>query len=236
MERLWDVPLWLTNTAINIPLFLAGLRFKGWRFIRRTLAATALMSAELFFLPELSGLVRDDLFLSAVFGGLLSGVGVGMVFTAMATTGGTDLLAALCQLKLRHISLPKLVGAIDFAIILLGIWAFGLVRGLYALTAVFVTSYVSDRIVVGIRSSKAAYIISRQSRRIASDIMDSMDRGVTGIHAEGMFSGDATQMLYCVVSPREVPFLKQLVESDDPNAFVIISDVSEVTGEGFTKT
>ena len=233
-ERLWGVPLWITNTAFNIPLFLLGLRFKGWRFLRRTLAATALMSLELLLLPEMPSLPHEDLFLSAVFGGLLSGAGCGMVFSAMATTGGTDLMAALLQLKFKHISLPKLVGILDLIIILFGIWAFGLVQGLYALTAVFVTSKVSDSIIVGMRSSKAAYIISRRSREIASDILQRMDRGVTGLHGEGMYSGEKTNMLYCVVSPREIPFLKQLVDGIDPNAFVIISDVNEVTGEGFT--
>lgn len=234
LEALFSVPLWLSNTVINIPLFLAGLYFKGWKFVRRTLTATALMSLELYIMPELAALPRGDLFLAAVFGGLLAGVGMGMVFSAMATTGGTDLLGALLQLKLGHISIPKLVGAIDFGIILLGILAFDIEHGLYALVAVFITSRISDWIIGGMHYSKAAYIISRESGAIARRILEEMGRGVTGIRAEGMYSGEETNMLYSVVSPSEIPRLKQIVQTVDPRAFVIISDVNEVTGEGFS--
>ena len=234
LNALLGLPLWLTNTVLNIPLFLAGLYFKGWRFIRRTLAATALMSLELYLLPEIDSLPHGDLFLAAVFGGLLSGVGLGMVFSAMATTGGTDLLGALLHLKIRHISMPKLVGIIDLVIILAGILVFDIAHGLYALVAVYITSKVSDWILGGMHSSKAAYIISRHSGEIARSILTDMDRGVTGIHAEGMYSGEETRMLYCVVSPNEVPRLKQIVLHIDPDAFVIISEANEVTGEGFS--
>ena len=235
LDSLWNVPLWLTNTLCNVPLFVLGLIFLGWKVIRRTLAATALMSLELLLLPPLDLPLDGDLFLAAVFGGLLAGVGMGLVFSAMATTGGTDLLAALLQRRWRHVSIPKLVGAADFFIIVAGIIVFGVVRGMYALVAVFVTSRLSDWILVGMRYSKAAYIISPHSEEIAGSILKRMDRGVTGIHAEGMYSREDTEMLYCVVSPREVPRLKQLVYEIDPRAFVIISDVSEVMGEGFSE-
>ena len=234
LEHLAGIPLWMTNTALNVPLFLAGLRFRGWQFIRRTGIATALMSVFLWLLPELPELPHGDLFLSSVFGGLLAGIGMGMVFSAMATTGGTDLLASLLQLKLRHISIPKLVGALDFFIIAAGLWVFGIERGLYALVAVYITSKISDWIIGGMHYSKAAYIISQESERIADAILRTLDRGVTGIHAEGMYSRRRTNMLYCVVSPGEVPRLKQLVQQLDPTAFVIISEVNEVTGEGFS--
>ena len=235
LESVAGMPLWLTNTLCNIPLFVLGWVFLGWAFIRRTLAATALMSLELYLLPDMTLSLGGDLFLTAVFGGLLAGIGMGLVFSAMATTGGTDLLAALLQLKWKHISIPKLVGAADFLIILAGICVFGIVRGLYALVAVFVTARVSDYILVGMRSSKAAYIISRNSERIAESVMRDVGRGVTGIRAIGMYSREEMNMLYCVVSPREIPHLKQIVEDVDPQAFVIISDAGEVTGEGFTR-
>jgi uncharacterized membrane-anchored protein YitT (DUF2179 family) len=234
LESAANMPLWLTNKLCNIPLFVLGWIFLGWAFIRRTLAATALMSLELYLLPELALSTGSDLFLAAVFGGLLAGLGMGLVFSATATTGGTDLLAALLQLKWKHVSIPKLVSAADFVIIAAGIFVFGVVRGLYALVAVFVTARVSDFILVGMRSSKAACIISRDSERIADAIMEDIDRGVTGIHAKGMYSREEMNMLYCVVSPREIPQLKQIVQDVDPGAFVIISDAGEVTGEGFT--
>jgi len=235
VESVAGMPLWLTNTLCNIPLFVLGWILLGWPFIRRTALATALMSLELYLLPDLTIFAGDDLFLAAVFGGLLAGLGMGLVFSAMATTGGTDLLAALLQLRWKHVSIPKLVGAADLVIIVAGIFVFGLVRGLYALVAVYVTSRVSDFILVGMRSSKAAYIISRESGRIAEAVMRDIGRGVTGIRAEGMYSHEEMNMLYCVVSPREIPHLKQIVEDVDPLAFVIISDAGEVMGEGFTR-
>ena len=235
LKSVAGVPLWLTNTLCNIPLFVLGWILLGWTFIRRTAAATALMSLELYLLPQLTLSTGDDLFLAAVFGGLLSGLGMGLVFSAMATTGGTDLLAALLQLRWKHLSIPKLVGIADLVIIVAGIFVFGIVRGLYALVAVYVTSRVSDFILVGMRSSKAAYIISRESDRIAEAVMRDVGRGVTGIRAEGMYSRKEMNMLYCVVSPREIPHLKQIVEDVDPLAFVIISDAGEVMGEGFTR-
>ena len=234
LNALIGLPLWLTNTILNIPLFLAGLYCKGWRFIRRTLIATALMSLELWALPELGSLPTDDLFLASVFGGLLCGVGMGLVFSAMATTGGTDLLGVLLQLRLRHVSIPKLVGVIDLFIIVAGIFVFDVAHGLYALVAVFITSKVSDWILCGLHYSKAAFIISRESGVISDRILGDMDRGVTGIRAEGMYTREETKMLYCVVSPSEVPRLKQLVQEVDPGAFMILSEASEVMGEGFT--
>ena len=234
LEVLCHIPVWVSNTMINIPLFLAGLHFKGWKFIRRTLIATALMSLELYLMAKIDFIPVNDLFLASVFGGVLAGAGMGMVFSAQATTGGTDLLGALLQLKFKHVSIPKLVGIIDLVIILVGIWAFGLVNGLYALVAVFLTARISDWIIGGMHYSKAAYIISRESEEIAGRILRDMDRGVTGVHAEGMYSRERTNMLYCVVSPSEVPALKQIVQSVDPRAFIIISEVNEVTGEGFS--
>ncbi len=169
-----------------------------------------------------------------MFGGLLCGVGMGMVFAAMATTGGTDLFGALLQLKLKHVSIPKLVGVVDLVIIAAGIWVFDLVHALYAFVAVFITARVSDWILSGMHYSKAVFVISRRSRDIAGRVLQEMERGVTGIRAEGMYSREELTMLYCVVSPREVPHLKQLVQDEDPAAFVILSEASEVTGEGFS--
>ena len=103
-KELWSVPLWLTNTVLNIPLFAAGFFFCGWRFIKRTLFATVMLSVSLYVLPEASYL-GNDLFLSALFGGIISGVGTGLVFLTSCTTGGTDLLAALIQKRLKHYTL-----------------------------------------------------------------------------------------------------------------------------------
>ena len=119
------IPLWITNTVLNIPLFLVSVKLKGWRFLKRTMAATAAVSVSLYVLPELPFLM-DDLFLTALFGGLISGVGTGLVFLCQATTGGTDMLAALIQRKLPHYSIAQIMQVLDAIVVLVGASVFGI--------------------------------------------------------------------------------------------------------------
>ena len=226
------IPLWVTNTILNIPLFLVSVRLKGWRFLKRTMAATAAVSVSLYVLPELPFLM-DDLFLTALFGGLISGVGAGLVFSCQATTGGTDMLAALIQRKLPHYSIAQIMQALDAIVVLVGASVFGITYALYALIAIFAVVKVSDGLIEGLKFSKAAIIISEKSGEIAQAIIHELDRGVTGLDARGMYSGAQKNVLFCVVSKKEIVQLKDLVVGHDSQAFVIVSDAREVLGEGF---
>lgn len=226
------IPLWITNTVLNIPLFLCSIKLKGWRFIKRTLVATAALSLSLYVLPE-APFLMDDLFLTSLFGGLISGVGAGLVFVCQATTGGTDMLAALIQRKLKHYSIVQIMQILDAAIVLAGASIFGITYALYALIAIFAVAKVSDGIIEGLKFSKAAFIISEKSEEIADAIMQNLDRGVTGIDARGMYSGSRKNLLFCVVSKKEIIQLKEITVRHDSQAFVIVSDVREVLGEGF---
>ena len=225
------VPLWLTNTLLNIPLFLASYRIKGWRFIKRTLVST--VSLSLYVIPEMMIMPADDILLSALFGGLISGVGSGMVFMTQATTGGTDMLAALLQKIMPHYSVPQIMQVLDAAIVLTGAAVFGIRPTLYALIAIYAVTRMSDGILEGLKFSKMVYIISDRYEEIAGTIMEEIDRGVTGLRAEGMYSGSDKMMLCCVVSRKEISQIKEIVREYDPRAFVIVSDVREVLGEGF---
>lgn len=227
------VPLWLTNTLLNIPLFLASYRIKGWRFIKRTLVSTVSLSLSLYVIPEMMIMPADDILLSALFGGLISGVGSGMVFMTQATTGGTDMLAALLQKIMPHYSVPQIMQVLDAAIVLTGAAVFGIRPTLYALIAIYAVTRMSDGILEGLKFSKMVYIISDRYEEIAGVIMEEIDRGVTGIKAEGMYSGSDKMMLCCVVSRKEISQIKEIVRECDPRAFVIVSDVREVLGEGF---
>ena len=226
------IPLWVTNTILNIPLFLVSVRLKGWRFLKRTMAATAAVSVSLYVLPELPFLM-DDLFLTALFGGLISGVGAGLVFSCQATTGGTDMLAALIQRKLPHYSIAQIMQVLDAIVVLVGASVFGITYALYALIAIFAVAKVSDGLIEGLKFSKAAIIISEKSGEIAQAIIHELDRGVTGLDARGMYSGAQKNVLFCVVSKKEIVQLKDLVVGHDSQAFVIVSDAREVLGEGF---
>ena len=231
-KNVWDIPLWVTNTVLNIPLFLFSIKLKGWSFIKKTLVATVTLSASLYVIPEMPFLM-DDLFLTALFGGILSGVGAGLVFVCQATTGGTDMLAALIQRKLRHYSIAQIMQVLDALIVLIGAKIFGITYALYALIAIFAVSKISDGIIEGMKFSKVAFIISEKSEEISEAIMNELDRGVTGLDARGMYSGNRKNLLFCVVSKKEIVQLKELVVGHDSQAFVIVSDVREVLGEGF---
>ena len=226
------VPLWLTNLVLNVPLFLLAALIKGKKFVVRTAVATVLLSAWLYVIP-LWNLAEGDYVLSAIFGGVICGVGMGMVLLARATTGGTDMLAALIQHKLRHYTIMQIICVIDGIIVAVGIYSFGVKAALYAIVAIYVTSKVSDTLMEGMKYSKAVFIVSDRYKEISDAIMTQMDRGVTGLDAVGMYSGDEKCMLYCVVSKKEIVVLKEIILKIDNNAFVIVTDAREVVGEGF---
>ena len=232
LKKQFGVPLWLTNTAINIPLFAAAAKLKGWSFIKRTLLATVTLSVSLYVIPEMPFLM-DDLFLTALFGGLITGAGAGIVFACQATTGGTDMLAAIIRRWLPHYTLVQILQVLDAAIVLIGAGIFGVTYALYALIAIYAVYKVSDGIIEGMKYSKVAYIISDKSEEIAAAILKELERGVTALDARGMYSGNRKNVLFCVVSRKEIAQLKELVVGHDAQAFVIVSDAREVLGEGF---
>ncbi len=226
------IPLWLTNTAFNIPLFLGAWKIRGWRFIKRTVFATVALSFWLAIIPEIP-FVADDLLLVALYGGVVCGIGTGLVLFAMATTGGTDTLAALIQPLLPHYSIAQIMLVLDSLIVLAGVSTFGIYIALYAIIAIYVLTKISDGIVEGVKFAKIAYIISDHTDEIAGAIMEDLSRGVTGMDVTGMYSGERRKMLYCVVASKEIVQIKELVARIDKNAFLIVSDAREVLGEGF---
>ncbi|MCI8829878.1 MAG: YitT family protein [Lachnospiraceae bacterium] len=228
----FGVPLWLTNTLFNIPLFLGALKIKGWKFIKRTVFATVALSLWLYVIPNIP-FVADDLLLVALYGGLVCGAGTGLVLLAVATTGGTDTLAALIQPLAPHYSIAQIMLVLDSLIVLAGLSTFGLHLALYAMIAIFVLTKISDGIIEGLKFSKSIYIISDHAEAIAQAIMTELSRGVTGLSVKGMYSGEPRQMLYCVVSKKEITQIKEIVAGFDRKAFVIVEDAREVLGEGF---
>ncbi len=226
------VPLWLTNFLLNVPVFLYSYVRFGKQYIGKTLFATVMLSVWLYLIPavDLSG---EDYLLASLFGGAIMGVGFGLVFKTGATTGGTDMLAALIQKRMKHYTVVQIMQVLDALIVLAGLYVFGLRPTLYAVVAVFVTTKVSDAFLEGLKSSKAAFIITNHYTKIADRLMNELERGVTGLEARGMYTQDYKCVLYCVVSRKEIVRLKEIVNETDPAAFVIISEVREALGEGF---
>ena len=174
------VPLWLTNLALNVPVFIAALIIKGRKFLGRTVIGTVLLSFWLYVIPQVD-LTQGDYMLSSVFGGVITGIGIGFVLLAKATTGGTDMVSALIQKYVRHYSVVQILQVIDGMVVLAGLYVFGLKPALYAIVAIFITSKVSDALMEGMKYSKAAFIITDCYKEIADAIMTQLDRGLTGL-------------------------------------------------------
>lgn len=226
------IPIWFTNLVLNIPLLMISYKLKGGRFIGRTVAASLLLSFWLGIILDCD-IAGGDYLLASVYGGVLTGAGVGLVLSAQAATGGTDLIATLLHIKLRAYSIAQILQVIDGAIIVAGIYVCGLRASLYAVFSVIIVSRVSDLITEGGKFSKAVYIISDKYEQIADSVMHDMDRGTTLLPAVGMYQREERNMLFCVVSKKEVPALKEYIRNIDARAFVIVTDVREVLGEGF---
>lgn len=229
------IPLWVTNLLLNVPMIPIVLKIKGWDFAKRTVAGSLLLSFWLAVIPYVKLFEQPDLFLTSVFGGVSMGIGIGLVFLGKGTTGGTDMCGAILQHFFPHISLPKLMQLLDIIITAVGIFVFGVRIALYSIVVVYLTAKVSDRIMEGSTSAKMLYIISDQSKTIADEILNKLGRGVTGLCGYGMYTNQDKTILICVISPREIARIKDLVLEIDNKAFVIVNDSREVLGEGFVE-
>ncbi|MCK9479347.1 MAG: YitT family protein [Firmicutes bacterium] len=226
-------PVGIITLVLNIPLFMLGIWSEGKGFGIKSIYATILMSV---FIDLLEGLpaFTDDVFLAGIFGGLLMGVGLGLVFVSGATTGGTDIIAKLVQKAVRHLSIGKILLTVDILVILTAMIAFKDIHvGLYSAIALYVSTHMIDLLMEGGKFAKTVFIISEKSSDIAENIKTKLERGVTGLVGKGMYSGGDKMVLMCTVKRKEVPLLKDLVKQTDSSAFVILTDVREVLGEGF---
>ncbi|MGN8753539.1 YitT family protein [Blautia sp. HCP3S3_C4] len=226
------IPLWVTNCVLNIPLFFIAWRVKGFSFIKKAILGEISLSVWLAIQPVFH-LAGDDLLLAALYGGVIQGVGIGLVFLGGGTTGGTDMMAAIIQKFLQHYSISQIMQIIDGAVVVVGMYVFGIHKALYAIIAVYLVTKVSDGLIEGLKFSKAVYIITEKPEEIAGIIMEDLDRGATGINVKGMYSGQDKLMLFVVVNKKEIVMLKEKVDEIDPQAFVIVTDAREVHGEGF---
>ena len=226
------IPLWVTNCVLNLPLFVIAWKVRGFSFIKRAILGEISLSVWLAIQPVWN-LAGNDLLLSALYGGVIQGVGIGLVFLGGGTTGGTDMMAAIIQKFLKHYSIAQIMQVIDAMVVLVGMYVFGVHKALYAIIAVYLVTKVSDGLIEGLKFSKAAYIITGKPKEISDMIINDLDRGVTGINARGMYSGQDKLMLFCVVNKKEIIMLKEKVDKIDPDAFVIVTDAREVHGEVF---
>jgi uncharacterized membrane-anchored protein YitT (DUF2179 family) len=239
------LPVGTIMLILNVPLFIFGMKYIGRRFIVRTLFSTILLSvvidvseplavwfSEQIALENLTS--GPDYLLYAIFGGFFMGLGLGLVFKSGATTGGTDLGARIMHHFLPWLSVGKALLVIDSAVIIFAAIAFrSFLLALYSILALYISTKIIDIILEGVNFAKAVYIISDQSETIAEDIMKELDRGVTALKGIGMYTKSEKNVLYCVIHRGQLQELKTIVKRADPSAFIILSEVTEVLGEGF---
>ena len=232
LHGMWHIPVWVTTVVLNIPLFILAKKRRGRDFFVQSLYAMISFSLALALIPVVSVIDKDYL-MASLLGGAMQGIGLGLVISTGSTTGGTDLLSALLHPLLPAVRLPNILGSIDGLIVVAGMLLFGVRTALYAIVAVFVTAKIMDGVTSGLRYAKVLYVISDESQYIAGLVMDKLQRGVTALKGNGMYSGAEKQVLMCVVSRREAVSVVKYIREADERAFVIIADAREVMGEGF---
>jgi len=223
----------IVQYAFNIPLFIAGVLLLGKKFGIKSFIGTITLPF-IVLLTNSWGPWTDNPLLGALFGGIVVGLGIGLVFKGNASTGGTDLLAQIIT-KFTGLSLGTSVLLIDGVIAISAAIVFDLEKGLYALIGLYVTTKTIDIIQLGFSQSKMVYIITLKQDEVREAIYAEINRGVTKLPAIGGYTGEARPVLMVVVYQTEFTKLKQLIKSVDPSAFVIVSDAYEVLGEGFKR-
>ena len=224
-------PVGTIALILNVPLFLVSMKSLGLRFGVRSLAATIGFSLLLDNLHV--PVITNDLWLSTVYGGLVSGLGFGLILRGSATTGGTDMLASLIHRLIPSIRVSVGMFIIDGLVILASAFVYDTAAAMYALICILISNVVIDFVLEGPNSSHSFFIISDRSDEIASRIMQELDRGVTGLEGMGMYSHQHKRVLLCVVSRMETVTLRRIVFSVDPRAFVISAKAHDTYGEGF---
>ena len=235
INYLTSLPVGVLTIVMNIPLFLYSWKKFGLRFILYSMASTVLCSVFVDLLAQLPVEVTHEPLLGAIYGGIIHGFGMGLVFQTGATTGGMDIVAKVLRRKYQHINIGTIILILDIAVI----GSFALIfrlydRAMYALICMFATTKVIDFVLYGAINSKVCYIITDESERIKDAIMDGLERGVTFLHGKGAYSHQEKDIILCVIKQRQIVELKQLVKVIDENAFVIVSDSREVFGKGFS--
>ncbi|MDT3699124.1 MAG: YitT family protein [Thermincola sp.] len=229
-------PVGTAMLAINIPLFIIGIKQFGLGMGLRSLFGTVTLSLliDLMASLEIPEPTQNPL-LASIYGGIIVGIGIGIVFRNKGTTGGTDLAAAIINNYMK-LSVGVVLFIVDASVIIAAGLAFHSAElALYALLTVFLTARVIDIVQEGFGNTKAALIISNKPEEVADAILKKLDRGVTSLSGKGMYTGNEREVILSVVTRPEISILKDLVHEIDPKAFVILTDVHEVLGEGFKK-
>jgi uncharacterized membrane-anchored protein YitT (DUF2179 family) len=231
------IPIGLFGLILNIPLTYFGIKILGPKFGIKTIVgfvlASGFMDIITYFRAIGDAALVDDVLLSCVFGGVLIGFGLGLIFKSRATSGGSDIIAMIIA-KYTNLQLGQLMIYVDSVIVLIGLAAFQDWKiPLYSWLVIYITGKAIDMTIEGSNYNKALFIISKEHEKIKNKILYDLGRGGTYFHGKGMYTDEEKQVIYTVVSRREVAVLEQYIHSIDPDAFITVMDTSEILGEGF---
>ena len=227
------LPVGVLSILVNVPLFLAGWRLLGGRLLVSSLYAMAVSSLAIDVIAWMHTFPPMDPILATLYGGAGMGVGLGLVFSQGATTGGTDIIGKLRKLKFPWLPSGKLVMIPDMVVVILAAVVFGTVNAaLYGLIQMYLLSKVMDMILYGWDTSRVAYIITDRWEETVQGLLD-MNRGVTLLQGKGAYTGAEKQVLLVAFRQREIVPIKRMLREIDPKAFFIVCDAHEILGEGF---
>lgn len=233
LHFLVDMPVGLLVFIINIPLFLIGAKILDRKFIIYSFISMGSMS---FLLTVTQGIdkyiILDDLVLSAVFGGIINGIGMGILFRAKTSQGGLDIIAAIFKKKL-NINLGSVLMTINTFIVGFSSILFGLKPAMYTLISLYIGYKVVDKVYIGIDTSNSVVIITDKPDELPEKIHSTIKRGATFLKGEGAYSKKEKKIIYCTVKSTQIGKLKEIIKDHDPKAFITINSISEVKGKGF---
>ena len=234
INYLVGLPVGIMTIVLNIPLFIIAWKHFGGKFIISSLVGMLLSSVLVDVLAVIDYSPTDDMLLACLIGGAIKGLGLGLIYYAGATTGGTDIIAKFVRLRFPYINFGTIVLLTDAVIIIAFAAIFDRVEAaMYAVIAMFVVSKVIDLVLYGIDNSSVCYIISENSEQLVKDITDKLHRGVTILSGEGAYSHKDKQVLLCVIKRTQIADIRKIIKSIDENAFFIVSDAKNVFGKGF---
>ncbi|RDY29454.1 YitT family protein [Romboutsia weinsteinii] len=230
---LTDINMGLLTFLINIPIFILGFIYLEKEFCIISLINMIIFSVLLGITQNIGNIIPlKDILLQSVYGGILAGAGIGLVFKTKSSMGGTDIIAAILKIK-KNIEMKDTTLSINFLIVAIGAVLFGLDLALYTLIAMFINASAMNLVKDAMNSQKSVMVISKESDLIAKNIMQDLVRGVTFLEAEGAYTHEKKKIIYCIVATNEIPKIKEIALKYDKKSFISVNDVTEVKGRGF---
>lgn len=232
---LFKVPMGTTNLLLNIPLFIIAWYKIGKKFFIKSIIGTIGLSFFMDLFDRFNSLTNDR-FLACIYGGIIVGLGMAIIFKFNSSTGGTDLISNIAKEFNSNLRLSEVVVIIDIIVVALNMLVFKEIEiGLYSAITIYLIGKIIDILFEGIYFTKLIYIVSDKNEEIAKSIGDEIRRGTTGLYGKGMYTNKEKLILICAATRRDVVKVKTAAKKIDPQAFIVISNSREVFGMGFKK-